>query len=439
MQEIVTIYTPQITARKSFAIGFVVKCIAGLEYRITSSVSDFESAEAPRLVYAEEAITGQFCIPSCGLLDETDIRPLFPETEMQGEIATLFPRNISGAGLGFDIFAAAFFLASRYEEYLPFDADAHGRFAPSESFGHRTGILQTPVTDIWSALLIRKLFDHFELKRPPLNPYRFEATYDIDMAFAYLFRPIARTVGGTMKQLLRGNFSEIRKRCRVLANKEQDPYNTYDFIEELHQEHQVSARFFIHPGTSGKFDKNLNPRNKHYGKWLKDLSDRHYCGLHPSYLSSDKPELLQYEVQVLENITGKKITEARQHFIRIRMPQTYRNYIAAGITDDYSMGYPSAMGFRAGTSHSFPFFDLEKNEETPLMLHPFSIMDGAARYYQKLQAEDAYSSMLEIINCIKKTGGVARTVWHNHELAETDQNSVWLVLYDRLFREAVKL
>jgi len=54
------------------------------------------------------------------------------------------------------------------------------------------------------------------------------------------------------------------------------------------------------------------------------------------------------------------ITQSRQHYIRFNLPEGYQRLIAAGITDDYSMGYGSVNGFRASVASSFYWYDLEK-------------------------------------------------------------------------------
>ena len=39
------------------------------------------------------------------------------------------------------------------------------------------------------------------------------------------------------------------------------------------------------------------------------------------------------------------------------------------------MGYPDTIGFRASTCTPFLFYDLDFEVQTPLMIHPYQLMD----------------------------------------------------------------
>lgn len=51
------------------------------------------------------------------------------------------------------------------------------------------------------------------------------------------------------------------------------------------------------------------------------------------------------------------------------------------------MGYPEAIGFRAGTSKPYLWYDLLEEKYTALFVHPFCIMDVTCKNYLKLSHE----------------------------------------------------
>ena len=68
-----------------------------------------------------------------------------------------------------DILAAAFYLLSRYEEYLPFEADEHGRFPAHQSLAYKTGFLQRPIIQEWSVFFadhLKSLFPKLQIQPP---------------------------------------------------------------------------------------------------------------------------------------------------------------------------------------------------------------------------------------------------------------------------------
>jgi hypothetical protein len=133
-------------------------------------------------------------------------------------------------------------------------------------------------------------------------------------------------------------------------------------------------------------------------------------GLHPSYYSSEKTSLIEKEKKQLEKVSQLKITKSRQHFLRFRFPDTFQALIKAGITDDYSLGWRDEAGFRASIAVPYPFFDLVKNEETMLMLHPIALMDSI---FNKNEEETVLHELREEV---KAMGGVLIVLRHNSNI-----------------------
>jgi hypothetical protein len=106
-------------------------------------------------------------------------------------------------------------------------------------------------------------------------------------------------------------------------------------------------------------------------------------GLHPSYACFEHPEKIAEEKKRLEEILNREITSSRFHFLRFRLPESYRLLEETGIREDFSMGFSAFPGFRAGTSLPFRWFDLKKNQAGNLLIHPFSLMDSSRAFRGK--------------------------------------------------------
>ncbi|MFA4864493.1 MAG: polysaccharide deacetylase family protein, partial [Bacteroidales bacterium] len=158
---------------------------------------------------------------------------------------------------------------------------------------------------------------------------------------------------------------------------------------------------------------------------LLKLSLTAEMGLHPSYQSFIRPEIFKKEKLRLEEIVQKPVITSRFHFLRLKFPQSYRDLAAAGIREDFSMGYSSLNGFRASTCTPFYFYDLEREERSNLRIHPFIFMDSAMIDHLRITPEAAVEEIKDLINQVEIYGGEAIGIWHNYSLSEKDQYKGW--------------
>ena len=76
------------------------------------------------------------------------------------------------SAIPYDIFAASFYLITRYEEYLPHVKDIHGRYTAEQSLAFKYRFLEKPVVDIWAYKLLEALkekFPDYEYKNVNIN------------------------------------------------------------------------------------------------------------------------------------------------------------------------------------------------------------------------------------------------------------------------------
>jgi len=197
-------------------------------------------------------------------------------------------------------------------------------------------------------------------------------------------------------------WDEFLEIIRVHQGKSADPYDSYQFLEKIHSKYNVQSFYFLLTAKYSKNDKNISPDSKQFKQLVKSILKYSDIGIHPSYSSNKNTDIIKSEKEKLEKLSGKVITKSRQHFLMLKFPETYRNLIQLGITEDYSMGYVSVTGFRAGTCTQFHFFDLEANNSENLKIVPFALMDVGLKDYNRLDAEDAAKEIEKIIKNVKK-------------------------------------
>ncbi|TXF91649.1 hypothetical protein FUA23_00255 [Neolewinella aurantiaca] len=321
-----------------------------------------------------------------------------------------------------DYLACCFYALSRYEEYQPFAADAHNRFPAAESHARTNGYLHRPVVREWAAVLDHKLRTVFpELPPTKVHPWRFRPSYDIDILWAWQHRGVRGAAAG-FRDLLTGHPARAWK--RFTSSPERDPYQSLAILHALHlppgpDEAALNPIWFwLLADNTDRRDPNPYPLPAAQQALIRELSSTNDVGIHPSYRASDSPEILRTEVERLAKLTGRAVRHSRQHFLRFRLPATYRDLRSAGITHDYTMGYADEAGWRAGTNLPFFWYDLEKEEATGLTVHPFVAMDVTLKNYLGLGPEAAVTYTTNLASAVRPFGGDFMLLWHNSSFAE---------------------
>lgn len=422
-----------------YIADFIGKEIFGVPFEITTNPDDFINYNGPGINYSGNRLSGkEFFLSPHPLLFEKKIQLQATACfEVNGKKAFF---NTSG-DFPFDIFAASFYLLSRYEEYLSFKQDIYGRYAHENSLAFKENFLGIPLINYWLEdfkTALRQKFPETEIQSSHGNgkTFTFMPTYDIDIAYSYLHKGFRRITGGILKSILKGDWSKVHERWKVLTGKAADPFDVYAWMDRLHEQYGLKPHYFFHVGIQkGKYDKNISPAERGMVELIRRQSGNYPIGIHPSWESGDKPDLLEKEIQTLQTITGEKISASRQHYIRFSLPETFRRLIDTGIRFDYSMGYGSINGFRASVASHFFWYDLEKDEQTPLQLFPFCYMDANSFYEQKFSAQQALGELRHYYNAVKSVNGLLVTIWHNNFLGTDKLFAGWKEIYEQFITE----
>lgn len=426
----VYIYTQKTTARLKYTLHVVLKIILQVDFKIVDLETFVAESVFPKINYSDEEISNAIWIKPHKILFEKTIRPQNIRVTYQGEIPFFFKTADIGANK-FDIFASSFYMLSRYEEYLPYSADAHGRFAAEEALAFKTNFLEKPVVHFWAKLLRDDIRDSHPDFLFPTRIYTQINTIDIDIAYAYKGKPFARRFGGLLRSIMQFGIGDIYNRI-VYVLRGKDPYDTYALLRRIQKKSNAENIYFFQVGNQGVHDKNLS-LNDIMTKLILKVSKYASIGIHPSYNSNNHIDILRDERYDLSKILDKPITKSRQHYLKMSLPKTYENLISVGITSDYTMGFPDKIGFRAGIALAYPFFNLQTNQQRPLTIVPFQIMDGTLKDYMKLSPNEAVTKILEIKKSIQEVQGQMVSIFHNSFVTDKGEFKGWLDVYKAVF------
>lgn len=427
----VIVYTKQTSSRLEYILSTLLAATGIADFIITTEQDFYKDHQGAKLNYSSTSIVeNEVWIAPVTLLFENDIKHQHTEVFLWKELPAFF--KTYSTDVPFDLFAASFYLIARYEEYLPHSSDAYGRYAHENSTAYKNNFLQIPLINLWLKQLAQLFTDRFPAIHLMPSAFSYLPTYDIDIAWSYLNKGWLRNAGGFIRLMVNGQWLMVKERRNVILRKQQDPFDSYTWLNELHDKTNLQPLYFFLIAKHSKgYDKNILPSNANYRQLINNLARMYDVGLHPSWQSGDDEKLLAEELNTLSNITAKTITKSRQHYIRMNFPNTYRRLLAAEITEDYSMGYGSINGFRASYCLPYKWYDLEKETITSLVVYPFCYMEANSFYEQKYSAAEAQQELEHYYRVTKDVNGLLITIWHNHLLGTDKMFEGWRQVYER--------
>ena len=412
------------TPRVNAALQWALDAVLGLSWTLEADHEAFVSSALPwKFQYGGTPVEGIHYVRPEGLLESTDLRPDPPD----------------GDGEERDVLALIFWMGSRMEESCATASrDAHGRFDPTGSIPMERGWLATPVCEHWA----------FELGAAILGPlwpehvarlkaeYAVEPTLDIDSAFAFLGKGWWRTGGAMGRDLLRGHWVHVLRRVRVCRGAAQDPYDTYAQVQAWHTAHGLTAKWFFLLARFGAHDKGLPSKSSRLQALMRDLEEGCPGSVqwHPGYAAAADAEAMGAEFEAFKEIMDRPPAASRQHYLRMVPGQTRRQLMALGIRDDHTEGHAAVIGFRGGFSRSRPWYDLEKEALTDLVLHPFSAMDATLCRYMKVGPDAVPGHMQSLSDAVREVGGTLRLLWHNESLSSEGEWAGWEQVYPNVLQ-----
>ncbi|WP_431136999.1 polysaccharide deacetylase family protein [Psychroserpens mesophilus] len=409
------VYTHKITPRLRYTFKHLCTRILGVPVSFTTTIEDFIAHESIKISYAKQPLSHEIFVRSHELLFEQGLSDIDISVQDWDDTKCFFSTGEKSA-LPFDIFAASFYLLSRYEEYLPHVKDDYGRFTASESIAFKNNFLQQPVIDIWAYKFKTILEEKFENYNFPKRRYTIQPVIDVPRAYYYKKKGLIRTFGGVFNDLIRFRLKRLYERTLVLSGFKRDPHDTFKWI--INKQKACDFKFVVLflIGDYSTYDKNISINKKEFVSLIKSVADYSKVGIKASYFALDDISILKKEKQKMEAIVNYELQASRHSFSKLNLPKSYRHMVELEINQDYTMGYIKELGFRAGTCTPFLFYDLDYEVQTPLQIHSFHCLDAALLKYQSQL--DKKEALQRIIKQVKQVNGTFTPVFHNYSFSD---------------------
>lgn len=337
--------------------------------------------------------------------------------------------DFTGAAGDEDIFFAIIFLISRYEEvFSAFETDQHGRFC----YRHDTlasGGIDVPIVN----RLLREFTE--TVSRRYRVPIRYRQvrpvaviSHDIDHPFYYkkLINEASYFFKSVFNQNKNYEQGRFRKALLHAVRLEEDPYDTYAYLNREESGRQIKSTFFLLMSRESRWGLDL----KKYRRRLRMLVRHgHEIALHPGYDSFNDFDLTKKEKQKVRDLSDERPVGTRSHFLRFETPGTCLLREELGFSYDSTLGFAEQAGFRGGVCTPFKVFDPLNRRELDILEIPLAIMDGVLRDHMQLSPEQGLDKIREIVDNVHALNGVVVFNWHNSFFLGAGQ--AWKIVYEK--------
>ena len=380
------VYTPKITSRILYIFNHIFNRMISFEINVTNSIEDFVAHNGPKFSYSTKPLGNELFFFCCPFLIDHGIQNISINVSSKKKYPIFFSVTKKSA-MEFDVFAASFYLISRYEEYLPHLKDHKGRFKFKESLAFKNSFLDKPIVDLWIndlKIIINKKFknaikDEFSNKR--IIPI-------LEVPEAYLFsnKSLIMSVIQSLTLIWNLKFKNFINQIYVLLRFRKDPYLEYDFIINELKKYQIDLLSFFRFSKNIEDSNSISIFNSSFRLLIKNISDKVSVSLLVSVFAQKELIALKNEMNNLTNLIHRNIRKVRLYDGILSISEIYPMLIQNEVTEDYSMGYSDKIGYRASTSVPFYFYDLVNEVQSPLKIFPVVITENSLREFSNEKA-----------------------------------------------------
>jgi peptidoglycan/xylan/chitin deacetylase (PgdA/CDA1 family) len=290
-------------------------------------------------------------------------------------------------------------LYTKKEEYGTIQLDRYGRFSSQSSSQKK----------IESPEISQFLFEQGWVPEYPDNKkFAVCLTHDVDEIYPPWHHMFSSCISSLMKFRLRECNNQWLWKFK---GKESSPYWNFREIMNLERKYDAKSTFYFLATDRDvlRFRYSLDDLKDELG-FIHDSGWE--IGLHGGYYSYDNADEIIKEKKRIELLINSEITGYRSHYLRFRVPDTWKVLIEAGFTYDSTFGYADRMGFRNGTCYPFNPYDVQEKKELDILEIQMNSMDttlfDTSRNYQ-----DAWMRMKHLIDTVMGYNGVITINWHS--------------------------
>ena len=336
---------------------------------------------------------------------------------------------------GIDLFAAIFFMITRWEEAAIKKTDQHDRFLSDESLSVKNGFLMRPIVNEMMEFIWNMLKELGYKGKRKVGKFQLVLSHDIDDILCW--QTPLKFIKYFVKNLFKApkySLNSLWQYPLSFLLPKYDPYYTYDFLMDVSELANTKSHFFFMSGGETSFDNRYNIECKKAKIILNNIHKRgHSIGFHPSYNAYNSKCLFSNELNLINRVSPQDTLTGRQHYLRFSAPETWVVWDYHNMKWESTLCYVDKIGFRTGICCSYPVFDIYQRKQLLLEEMPVQIMDVTLFSYYEGTVEQKFEEVYKIAEIVRKYNGVLGLLWHNANLELPD----WME-YKRCYEKFVR-
>ena len=304
-----------------------------------------------------------------------------------------------------------------YEDTLEGPRDRYDRLSYRNSILAKYNLIEFPLIDEYAMLLRRELQEAgaaLSVHRPRIVP-----THDVDNLWRF------RSPLSAAKSIIGGDLlhrrdpaiaaDSLRSVMHSRCMPELDPLNQACIrLCTLSAEHGLTSEFYFLGYGRDETDWRYDVQQPFVHQLMEDLERLGaIIGFHGGMGSYTHAGCYAAQKQRVDHAYGKTTACGRQHYLLFSALETPAILENAGLHADASLGFFDREGFRCGTCHPYPLYDLKRDCPLSVMERPLLLMDGTLREYRGLSIDEAMVSARGLLERVLAVGGEFVILWHN--------------------------
>jgi hypothetical protein len=398
------IFSTVLTPRIKYIFSFLFKDILKVEVEFTGNSQYFIQSTLPKISYGEQPLADELFFKSTPLLFANKVEEALLKPITFGDYQV--PFAVQDSALPFDVFAASFFIVSRYEEYL-FQKKTTEEFKASKSLQHKWKILKRPIIDEWALMLknlIRKKYPDFKFHQKHFSHHptiNFTVNPSLPKGFVNKSKFLFSAFFQKRNRYLSSKFDRL---TGVDINNEQ----VLNAVTQWLAYKKTKPLYFVNFPDIPTSYLQVNGLSKSLSQ--KAVGLLRPCADSPQGITTIKDNLIK-----LKKIHPELIHLTSQQLEVLKFPICYLNLLSSGFISDFSMGYADTIGFRAGTCTPFNWYDLQLEKATTLKVNAYCMTDQALQF---LPLEEGKKTVNHLIDQVKVVNGTFYSTWQLRSLSD---------------------